>query len=269
MTPVGVVEMHEAIAGLSDASLNSLAVALRSGRLTPPFLPAAIKRAVTHSQIDTTRSVLEGLQQNKFSVEQIATLVETVLAERRRLHRGGTAVDVVTTSPSQTTSGQTTAVAVRELFLMARRTVLLAGYAIRQGDRVFATLAERMDQDDSLDVRFFLEVKRPDGDRTASPLVVSRFVEHFRSTVWPGERLPEIYCDPRSVADDGVIRSSLHAKCVVVDETHSFVSSANFTEAGQRRNIEIGVRIEDDVTARRLTEHFEAMVVAGHLEQIL
>jgi phosphatidylserine/phosphatidylglycerophosphate/cardiolipin synthase-like enzyme len=34
---------------------------------------------------------------------------------------------------------------------------------------------------------------------------------------------------------------SLHAKCAVVDGARSFISSANFTQRGQERNIEVGV----------------------------
>lgn len=44
---------------------------------------------------------------------------------------------------------------------------------------------------------------------------------------------------------DGVIkRSSLHAKCVVVNAEQVFVSSANFTKVGQERNIEVGLKIQ-------------------------
>jgi phosphatidylserine/phosphatidylglycerophosphate/cardiolipin synthase-like enzyme len=111
-----------------------------------------------------------------------------------------------------------------------------------------------------LDVKFFLNISRPDGDTTASEILISRFKQRFKEKQWPvGCRLPEVYFDPRSVADDGPIRSSLHAKCVVVDSAHVFVSSANFTEAGQEQNIEVGLKIESEWLAKQITEHF------GHL----
>jgi phosphatidylserine/phosphatidylglycerophosphate/cardiolipin synthase-like enzyme len=71
--------------------------------------------------------------------------------------------------------------------------------------------------------------------------------------------LPEVYYDPRSVADDEPVRSSLHAKCVVVDSEHVFVSSANFTEAGQQRNIEVGLSIRSKWLAQRLIQHFKLL----------
>jgi phosphatidylserine/phosphatidylglycerophosphate/cardiolipin synthase-like enzyme len=52
----------------------------------------------------------------------------------------------------------------------------------------------------------------------------------------------------------------LHAKCIVVDHQHVFVSSANFTEAGQQRNIEVGLRLDEPGLAKKLVEHFRKMV---------
>ena len=54
------------------------------------------------------------------------------------------------------------------------------------------------------------------------------------------------------------LRASLHAKCVVVDKELAFVSSANFTEAAQTKNIEVGVTLRSAAFAKRLAEHFEA-----------
>ena len=71
--------------------------------------------------------------------------------------------------------------------------------------------------------------------------------------------MPELYYDCRSLAAaEGPV--SLHAKCIVVDGREIFISSANFTEAAQHRNIEVGVLIRSNVLARQATEFFEAMV---------
>jgi phosphatidylserine/phosphatidylglycerophosphate/cardiolipin synthase-like enzyme len=81
--------------------------------------------------------------------------------------------------------------------------------------------------------------------------------------------LPVVYYDPRSVADDEQVRSSLHAKCVVVDDREVFVSSANFTEAGQERNIEVGLRINSPPIACQLTEHFNRLLDHGLVERLI
>ena len=136
----------------------------------------------------------------------------------------------------------------------------MVGYAVYQGQRVFASLAKRMEELPNLEVQFFLNISRPDRDTTAPEILVSRFTQRFKDSQWPsGYRLPEVYYDPRSVADEEPVRSSLHAKCVVVDEEYVFVSSANFTEAGQARNIEVGLNIQNEWLAQRLHRHFTLM----------
>jgi phosphatidylserine/phosphatidylglycerophosphate/cardiolipin synthase-like enzyme len=56
---------------------------------------------------------------------------------------------------------------------------------------------------------------------------------------------------------------ALHAKCVVVDDRMAFVSSANFTEAAQQRNIEAGVLMTNPQFARSLRTQFEVLVSHG------
>ena len=83
------------------------------------------------------------------------------------------------------------------------------------------------------------------------------------------ERLPELYYDPRSLDLEAVKRSSLHAKCIVVDRRVALVTSANFTEAAQERNIEVGVLIRSRAFAEQLAEHFEVLAAQGALLPIL
>lgn len=84
----------------------------------------------------------------------------------------------------------------------------------------------------------------------------------------PGFPLPEVYHDPRSLATEATKRSSLHAKCVIVDRRVAFVTSANFTEAAQERNIEAGVVVRSPRFAARLADHFGALADAGLLKRL-
>ena len=59
-----------------------------------------------------------------------------------------------------------------------------------------------------------------------------------------GPPYPDVYYGPRS-AITGPPWVSLHAKCIVVGDELAFVTSANFTERGQTRNLAVGVSIED------------------------
>ena len=85
----------------------------------------------------------------------------------------------------------------------------------------------------------------------------------FVAENWPfGEPRPRIYYDKRALRP-GPPYCSLHAKCVVVDGARAFVSSANFTQRGQERNIEVGVLIEDASFASYLAGQWLGLIEAG------
>ena len=83
---------------------------------------------------------------------------------------------------------------------------------------------------------------------------------------WPKDkRQPEVYFDPRAVDLNSQKKACLHAKCIVVDRKDVFVSSANFTEAAQERNLEVGLLIHSPSLAERVVGHFESLVAEGKL----
>jgi hypothetical protein len=117
-----------------------------------------------------------------------------------------------------------TSVVVRELFASATQSVLLAGYAVHRGQRVFQALAKADGELPTLKVEFLLDVQRPFGDTTLADMLVRRFAATFRAQNWPERiRTPEVYFDPRSLESTREKRASLHAKCVVVDRSHTGV----------------------------------------------
>jgi phosphatidylserine/phosphatidylglycerophosphate/cardiolipin synthase-like enzyme len=63
-------------------------------------------------------------------------------------------------------------------------------------------------------------------------------------------------------------RASLHAKCIVVDRRWSFITSANFTEAAQERNIEAGVLIEDSNLSAAVENQLDGLVTSGSVRRI-
>ena len=82
----------------------------------------------------------------------------------------------------------------------------------------------------------FLDIRRPQGDTSNEAEILRRFVHRFRKDEWPGSRFPPgVLRSAASLSLEQTERSSLHAKCVVVDGRAAFVSSANFTEAAQVR----------------------------------
>jgi phosphatidylserine/phosphatidylglycerophosphate/cardiolipin synthase-like enzyme len=142
-----------------------------------------------------------------------------------------------------------------------------AGFAVYQGRTVFKRLAKRMDERPGLRVKLFLDVQRHPSDTSLDEEVLRRFIHHFCTREWPGERLPELYYDPRSLDLVAVKHSSLHAKCIVVDHRVAFVTSGNFTEAAQKRNIEVGALIRSEQFAMRLAQHYESVADSGMLKR--
>lgn len=253
--------MNDPFAQLTDADLRALAAALRSGRIAAPITAVAIQRFIAEGAAKDVSREVEALIAQGFNPAQIATTLD--LIARDRLHRllPDGIVDLVTTGPDAVGANRDTGVVVRELFANATKSVLVAGYAVYQGQNVFQALADRMQQNPAIQVRMFLDIQRPSGDTSAAAELVHRFAERFKRHQWPDDRrIPELYYDPRSLEVAQHDRACLHAKCVVVDREKVFVSSANFTEAAQLRNIEIGVLIESRAMANQITTFFTGLV---------
>lgn len=244
----------------SDGELREIALAIRSGRLSHPYTTVALQRVVS-GDVAPLAADLQSLAQSGFGAEQIAVALELIRADRQARPRVEDVLELVTTGPEASgIANRDTGIVVRELFANARESVLVVGYAVYQGRRVFQALADRMIAVPGLKVRMFLDIQRGHGDTTAVPELIRRFAVRFRSDQWPKDRpLPEVFFDPRSLETDPERRASLHAKCVVVDGKDVFVSSANFTEAAQTKNIEAGVLIRSAAIGRRLTEQFEIL----------
>lgn len=253
---------------LTDADLAALASALRSGRLHSPFTGVSIQRFCPPAQAAVTAAQLQQLSDEGMQPQHLALLAETIVRSRARQAQESEVVDLVWTGPEVLgVTNRDTGVVVRDLFGSAETEVLVAGFAVYQGRAIFKRLAERMGERPNLRVRLFLDVQRHPTYGSLDTEVLGRFLHRFRTQEWPGEKLPELYYDPRSLDLEAVKRSSLHAKCVVVDRRVAFVTSANFTEAAQTRNIEVGALIRCGRFAARLVGHFESLADAGLLKR--
>jgi len=250
----------EPLLALGGHDLSVLADALRERRLVAPFTDAAVGRFTTSAASLPVAQCLRKLDAAGAPAGVIVAFLEGIVHDRQARPRAEQSIDLVSTGPEAVgVTNRDTRAVVREMFTAAERSVTVVGYAVYQGKQVFEALARRADECPELTVRMFLDVQRARIDRSLSGQIVQRFAQRFRTREWPGTRMPEVYYDPRSLETDGAQRSSLHAKCVVVDRSVAFISSANFTEAAQKRNIEIGALIRSTSFAERLDSHFDAL----------
>jgi hypothetical protein len=254
--------MTEALRRLPADDLRRLAGAVRSGRLGPPYTGLAVRQLVGAHRADEVAGALAALDADGLAPRHVALILE-VIADAAA---PGSLVTLVASGPDLPgIPVRDTGAVVRELFGAAQESVLVVGYAVHQGRDVFRVLAERMDANPGLKVRMCLDVSRPPGDTSHSSEILGRFAYRFRTSEWPGTRLPDVLYDPRALAAEHERRASLHAKCVVVDSVRAFVSSANFTEAAQERNVEVGMLVDDLSLGRDLERYFEALAESGRL----
>jgi phosphatidylserine/phosphatidylglycerophosphate/cardiolipin synthase-like enzyme len=199
-------------------------------------------------------------------IAHLVYLLRAIAEERLASQTAERVVELVWTGPEVPgAESRDTGVLVRELFATAERSVLVAGFAVAQGKRIFKALSDRMRDLPDLQVRMFLNVSRPYRDSTSETELLKRFADRFRLSEWPGPRPPEVYYDRRALSSEDSKHASLHAKCTVVDERKVLVTSANFTEAAQMRNIEAGVFVLDSNFAKSLVRQFEALISSGLL----
>jgi len=259
--------MTDGLLDLSDRDLQELSAAIRSGRVSAPYTQVAVRRVLAHSAAGQTALALEELRQNGLGPEALSVALDLLRADRARRPGLEQLVELVTTGPdTDGTPTRDTSVVVRELFANAQHSVLVAGYAVYRGDRVFRSLAQRMQEVPHLRVRLVLDIQRGAGETMEPETLERRFMRRFQTAQWPeGCPLPEVFFDRRSVELGSAQRTCMHAKVVVVDDERLFVSSANFTEAAQLRNIEVGVKLYSKPVAQDLTNFFEGLIRAGVL----
>lgn len=263
--------MKDPLLSLAPTELNALAASIRSGRVTLPCSAHSLQRIVGTEEGGSISRRLEALASLGMSVEAMSACLELValsVASRPPLED---LVDLVTTGPEAGgVANRSTAAVVSDLFRNAQRSVLIAGYAIYQGQKVFQSLAERMGQHSDLQVRMFLDVPRVHGDTSSIRTQIARFVRTFKTSQWPKEApMPYVYCCEQIMETQAGKPGSLHAKCIVVDNEHVFVSSANFTQAAQSRNIEVGLLVRSVVLSERLTRFFEALVDSYYFQRAI
>lgn len=265
--------------GLSEAStddLIQLGAALAGGQLKTPLGSEELGyRGFGH--LTTMMTPFFGLEAGP-----LLGVIRAVLAERRRA--AGKSLELVWSgSDSGPSYTRYTKIVVPELVRMARRRITIAGYSFDEGAGVFnelhAALSER-----KVSVRMFLDIeqlshrleqqlkkdkqRRPrleplrQAKATSPKAFATEVLSIFRDLHWPFDGpAPDLFYDPRTA--DAKVFASLHAKCLIVDDEHVLITSANFTGRGQDRNIEVGVVIHDKQYAAALERQWNNLVESG------
>lgn len=171
-------------------------------------------------------------------------------------------LQLVWTGPGPTTDiSRDTSVVVRDLFASARSSVLVAGYSFDHAREILAPLHASMCAH-GFKGEFFVNLSQNNRRLPLSSEEINAQLAQFVEEHWCfGAPYPTLHYDTRLRVSTDFL--SLHAKCVIVDEKRCLISSANFTDRGQTRNIEAGVLIDDTAFSARLLHQFRAGVGSG------
>ncbi|MEY4577863.1 MAG: hypothetical protein RL701_2566 [Pseudomonadota bacterium] len=245
--------------GLSDVShreLRELVHAIDVGWISAPYTASALRQtSVDPRHIPTLVTLLEPC-----NAINARNLLEAIIAER--VHRPPPRLELVWTGPeTRDSTARDTAVIVRQLFERASHSVIIGGFRFDHGAAMFRALHTGMQR--GLSVTMFVDIERRAETADSGPAYAHRAIDELLRVNWPfGPPYPAVHYDPRS-AVPGPPWVSMHAKCIVVDDHWVFITSANFTERGQTRNLEVGVCIEDPAFAGQLAAQWRGLVTRG------
>jgi hypothetical protein len=246
----------EVLHRLPAVALRALAASFREGPLSLGLSPHEIHHLVG-PECPSVFACIEKLWQDGMAPRHISVMLDAIAVTVECSPDPALLFELVLSGPD--VSGvptQDTAAAFQMLVQEAKEEVLLVGYAVYGGERIFEPLAERLRNTPGLKVIFCLDIARRPGDASSDKEIVHHFAKEFREKHWPWPELPELYYDPRALAHAGEVRASLHAKCVLVDRKAALITSANFTEAAQKRNIELGLLVRHPPIAERIVCYF-------------
>jgi phosphatidylserine/phosphatidylglycerophosphate/cardiolipin synthase-like enzyme len=265
----GKEEAIEQLMRLPAAALKELGAALQEGILRHGFSEQSIFPFVgPHSGpvVDSLFS-LQSLGCNSSILGIICAALGSALSRRDEAQN---CIQLVLSGPEVTgfpvTDTKTTAMS---LFEEAREEVLVTSYVFHEGAEFFQALAEKHDDDPNLRVTFIVDLSHRRKSNEPLSVLAQAFVSEFKAKHWPGKRYPFLFHDPRLFhSSEANFRGVLHAKTIVIDRKVALVTSANFTGAGQSRNIEAGVLVRHEAVATRLHGFFTGLLNANVLERI-
>lgn len=240
----------------TSADLDALAQCVLDGRIPDRFSAGSIQLAGFNDGAVRFLERLRGVDP-----KVVAWTLQRLAKERRDADDRYASLARLVWSGAAEDDGaiRDTRVVLDELFRRAERHVLLSTYVIYDGTIVFRALVERLRALPTLKVEFYVNLATETGARDEERAAVRAYLDDFTRNHWPSDvPAPAIFFDPEA-RTRGRKRTKIHAKCVVVDARWALITSANFTEAAQERNIEAGVLLDHPGIAGALVGRFQAL----------
>ena len=252
------------IRSLSASTLESISQALKAGRLKPPYTAFTVAEWVPENCRNLLAADLMSLQTCGFTTATLAITLEVLAEDAAARQRAIDQIQLVWTSPDEEGPHvRDTSVVVRQLLSEARQSLWISTYSIFNGQEVFLPIEQAWTFRPELEVVLILNV--PPNDDAA----VEKYAWSFWKYHWPWPRKPAVFYDPRGPEKTPTSPACQHAKCILVDAVTAFITSANFTESAQERNIELGVLFRDNPrVAESIRSKFESLIQDGFLKPL-
>ena len=171
----------DALAAVDGKDLVRLAELLEAGLLAPPISALSLRDHMGVAHAASVAECLASLSTDGMAPVHIAVMLRAFAAGAHAAGGPSLPADLVVSGPNATVGARDTGVVMRQLFARARERVLAVGFAVRQGKAVFKTLADRLDQDESLQATLCIDVRRQHGDTSINRDILLRFAKRICS----------------------------------------------------------------------------------------
>lgn len=215
---------------LSAEEAGWIAAELRQRKLAH----LAAKRAFPQHRAEV-KGLLHDLLSEHSDVNVVAAFLDGIAAVPRP-----DPLEAVWTCPSMPGVEGRTTLAVSELINEAHFTVYAATYSASWGSAYVTALANAVERGVRVTVIVDRKMQQTNGDMLLQQL--------------PGAQLWTY-----ALTDESPYPPRQHAKLVVIDENAAFVSSANFSDAAAKRNLECGLLSRDPGIARGIRTQLEIL----------
>jgi hypothetical protein len=218
----------------------------------------------------STVSIRDFIQNRKLSSETVVAIIDAIIECRIQVHNVALLQSLVVTGPEvPDLINLKTGSRFTQVVEHAKKELMLATFALYQGDRILEPIHQAMIRNPNLSVTLILNVQRNYGDTTMNEDILEKSRQEFLAKNWPWDVKPEVYYYPESLNMDAKSRASMHAKFVIADEERCFITSANFTEAAQKKNIEVGIELAGSHEPKALSRYFKQLIADGNLVRLL
>ena len=238
------------------------------------FSDGALKYGITKEAFyqcgiptETTDEIISYLNGHSLSATGICSVIDTIL--ETRTHSVSLSQSLVVTGPdTKEIANLRTQSRFSRIVEHAQKELMLATFALYQGDKILAPIHEAMLRTPKLEVSVILNVARKYSDKTLSAEVLEAYKQELFKRHWLWPEKPKFYYYPAALETNTKERSAMHAKFLIADEERCFITSANFTDAAQKRNIEVGVELNHSSEPKALSQYFKSLMHQGVLKTL-